>query len=343
VIDSKRRSRFIALDALRGFAALAIAVFHYHGNWGGYLAVDFFLILSGFVLSHVYLNREKNFLVFLGHRLARLYPLHLFSLFVFVIVFFSINGDLPNYYDGTVVTFIQHLTLTQNIGLSPSEHTWNYPSWSISVEFWVNIVFILFITRSSSLLILIGVSLCCFGLILLQSAHLNVHHGNYFSIVNSGLVRGLASFVLGVLVYRVYSTGKVKMLWKDKGYIEAGLLIGILICVFMREDVHSLLDFLAIPLFALVILVFAQESGIVSKLISKFDHLGIISYSLYLNQIAVLMLIRWLETMYILPEYILFAVYLTTLLVYSHFTYIFIELPARKYGRAIWEKHVLSG
>ena len=51
---SSNKDRFLTLDAMRGLAGISIAYFHILPTWPGYLAVDFFLVLSGFILSHVY-------------------------------------------------------------------------------------------------------------------------------------------------------------------------------------------------------------------------------------------------------------------------------------------------
>jgi len=100
--------KFSTLDSLRGFAAIAVALFHFYSNWAGYLAVDFFLVLSGFILSHSYLYKDNatSAIDFISHRVARLYPLHIFSLFTFVLVFAFINGKPPSYPEGTFFTFI---------------------------------------------------------------------------------------------------------------------------------------------------------------------------------------------------------------------------------------------
>lgn len=79
---------FRSLDGLRGIAALLVAfyhwnVFHWMFSFYGYMAVDLFFVLSGFILAHRYLYacsiaKESDFLV---ARFARLYPMHLFALF----------------------------------------------------------------------------------------------------------------------------------------------------------------------------------------------------------------------------------------------------------------------
>ncbi len=146
---SSGKQRFLALDALRGLAALWVVYFHVFGGLG-YLAVDFFLVLSGFILSHRYWYADKPAtpLVFINHRIARLYPLHLYTLLVFVLVHWLMYWTMPSYPDGALFTFVQHLTMMHNIGLNPHGLTWNYPSWSVSVEFVVNILFIFLMTRA---------------------------------------------------------------------------------------------------------------------------------------------------------------------------------------------------
>ena len=71
--------------------------------------MDFFFVLSGFVLSHTYSYRDQptTILNFVGRRLARLYPYHIVTLMAFVLVQVTIGHGLPSYKDGTLATFIQ--------------------------------------------------------------------------------------------------------------------------------------------------------------------------------------------------------------------------------------------
>ena len=91
-----------SLTPLRGIAALWVVVFHFcwrfpnaqPGDYGvvreGYLAVDMFFVLSGFVISHVYKESfakectARRYSDFLKARIARIYPLHLVMLMVFL-------------------------------------------------------------------------------------------------------------------------------------------------------------------------------------------------------------------------------------------------------------------
>lgn len=78
-----RGKQFETLNGLRGVAAMVVVAFHWFGGLtNGYLAVDFFYVLSGFVIAYAYGNRLRNGLSlrgFLAIRLIRLYPLYLFG------------------------------------------------------------------------------------------------------------------------------------------------------------------------------------------------------------------------------------------------------------------------
>ncbi len=138
-----------ALTTLRFLAALWVVLYTAwpHLDVGftpvavtkGYLGVETFFVLSGFILSHVYLEAagEKRFSYggFLWARLARVYPLHLVTLFGVIglglaagFAGLAIDGSLTDWR-----ALPANLTLTHAWGLAPSS-AFNHPSWSISAE-----------------------------------------------------------------------------------------------------------------------------------------------------------------------------------------------------------------
>lgn len=331
--DTQDNLYFDSLDGLRGVAALGVALFHWLMSFYGYLAVDLFLVLSGFILTHRYLYTTKpvSALSFVSARIARLYPMHLFTLVAYVLTWLALSGSLPRYPDGTIFTFVQHLTLTHNIGLNSNGLTWNAPSWSISVEFWLNLLFFCCITRKTSSISLIILSTVGLVIVYRLTGHLDTHYQNYFEVLNSGLLRGWASFVLGIVTYRAWL--KLRSIT-----LPPMLLLGIeLICVFAiagllypRDSNTRALDIFAPYVFACTVLIVALSRSGSARLLAKLKWLGAISYSIYLNQLFVLLLVGATIDRFGFSSAPLAPLYIIILLAFSSVTYRYIERPGKR-------------
>lgn len=147
------------LTALRFFAAMWVVLFHYWPALSlagaplavakGYLGVELFFILSGFILCHVYRSQveEGRFAYggFLWARLARVYPLHLATL-IGMGVLAAGAGAAGFGVDQNILSWSAlpaNLLLLQAWGLAPVAG-WNHPSWSISAEWFAYLSFPLF-------------------------------------------------------------------------------------------------------------------------------------------------------------------------------------------------------
>ena len=147
------------LTALRFAAALWVAVYTFWPNLAGapqtavvakgYLGVELFFVLSGFILSHVYLQAagEKRFSYrgFLWARIARVYPLHLATLIgvgglaaAALIAGMSVDANVLSW-----SSLPANLLMLHAWGLAPVAG-WNHPSWSISAEWFAYLCFPLF-------------------------------------------------------------------------------------------------------------------------------------------------------------------------------------------------------
>jgi peptidoglycan/LPS O-acetylase OafA/YrhL len=149
-----------SLTSLRFFAAMWVVLFHFWPNLTGtevmpglvgkgYLGVELFFVLSGFILSHVYRTQveEGRFAYggFLWSRLARVYPLHLATLAGLGAVALAATAAGLRV-DPNILSWASlpaNLTLTQAWGLAPVAG-WNHPSWSISAEWFAYLTFPLF-------------------------------------------------------------------------------------------------------------------------------------------------------------------------------------------------------
>ncbi len=152
---SQSEIRIKELDSLRGIASLGVAlVWHYSHfqaesfpiqnlSWlqeHGWILVDFFFTLSGFVFMHVYsariINHNITFEKYLVFRIARLYPIHLITLFVAAIghyFYFKWYGAHFMYAHNDVFHFILNILFLQG-GMLETSYSFNGPSWSIAIE-----------------------------------------------------------------------------------------------------------------------------------------------------------------------------------------------------------------
>lgn len=149
-----------SLESLRGIAAVSVVFYHFRVGSSfdndfvdnAWLMVDFFFVLSGFVMTLAYTKRLGNmseYGVFVKKRFLRLYPLHLLVLLAFV--GFELSKVAASKYLG-YTTFAEPFSGDKSVGaltanfmlihnlVLPST-SWNYPSWSISAEFAVYLVF----------------------------------------------------------------------------------------------------------------------------------------------------------------------------------------------------------
>src|SRR6185312_10577606 len=142
------------LTGLRGVGAIWVMVFHIQYGRdipildSGFLGVDLFFILSGFVLSHTYgamRFRGTEYALFIRDRVARIFPLHWAALAILGVVLLI----FPEIYHSMAARFrspelIANILLVQNWGFT-RPGTWNIPAWSLSTEWLVSLAFPLFL------------------------------------------------------------------------------------------------------------------------------------------------------------------------------------------------------
>ncbi|MES2489307.1 MAG: acyltransferase [Pseudomonadota bacterium] len=362
--DSKQD--FAALTTFRAIGALCVIQFHawamvspaWSEQWlfmGFVLWPDYFFALSGFILMHVYgktlFKRKDSLYNFFVHRIARIYPLHVFVLLALIVfeamrwlakhngVDVSIGGE-PFLHSTHPKYIITNLLLIQAWGVQHM-NSWNVPAWSISAEFACYLVFPIFIRYNligrkltASLLVLLAIG----GLILIQATRRD------FDVTYSlGAVRALSSFTLGCVLYQYLPT-----LLKGLAFIPPALLQGItLIAVVVAYKVNAL-PLIYIPLWLLLIASFTYENTWIARSLSwgPFVQLGEMSYSLYMVHVLVLVNVILAKTAtpdlfnaFIAwpPVLILLALWGATIFI-SIFTYRYIEKPGRAFVRKRFDR-----
>ena len=292
--------RFRALDAWRGISALLVALEHlnvdsvlHHNNLvrHGFRFVDFFFVLSGFVIAHSYRERLQRggseVRSFLVRRVGRLWPLHVVILGAFIAfeiaTLLAARAGISIGHDAftdrnTGPGIVAHLALVQGLGIF--DHlTWNGPSWSISTEVFAYALFALVCATVSkridwlAALLVVG----CGAIVLLVAPH------GMGSTFDYGLFRCVYGFMTGVLVRRLYGRYALRV-----GTIgELAIVVGVVATVMWLPTGAPAL--LVTPIFALAVWVFAGESGALSRVMQARipQVLGAWSYSIYMVHVLI--------------------------------------------------------
>jgi peptidoglycan/LPS O-acetylase OafA/YrhL len=355
-------AHFRSLDSMRGIAALLVAI--YHVNWlhplrdwrvihNAPFCVDLFFVLSGFVICYSYGDRlgdTRAFARFMWTRLGRLYPLHLATLLVFALWHLS---KLARGMDGlggeNLPAFISNLFLVHSLGLH-DYMSFNYPSWSISVELWAYVMFGLVVLATgtgwarivTSLVIVISSALMLGGV-----SRMPLH----YATVDLGYFRCLAGFFSGVLTFHVWQSARhqLRITTRARAVISPALLLTLALFVGLEPpdtmNAYALLVLVPCIILALTLAPTARVSAVLNA--RPLVWLGKISYSVYMVHTALLLLTGAVmgKVFHIrldqiadatlfettpLQGTIALSVYLIGVLVIASFTYRWLEEPFRE-------------
>ena len=208
-----------SLESLRGIAAILVAIFHFKPEThfsGSFieradLMVDFFFVLSGFVIALNYQHRLLSIYEiyhFQRRRFWRLYPLHCLMLFVFltieiakfvVEIQMNIEANNPAFSKNDLNAFMTNLFLIHN--WTGAEITFNTPSWSISAEFFTYLIYAIavFLTRSTPRIFYV---IC---MVVIMTTAMVLGQRNFVEVSNfTGPLRCLFSFFVGVITVTIY-------------------------------------------------------------------------------------------------------------------------------------------
>lgn len=344
--------RFYHLDGLRGLLAACVALSHIYGSTtgyvpnypfsGSYLAVAYFFILSGFVLTHLLMHVKTPMNIFFMQRVLRLWPLHVVcvAFFVGVCLFNTHNNRFTPSIDYlNPVSVTQNVFFLMNIGLNVD--VINPPSWSIGIELWVSAFVLPFLLMLRTLVVfLFAVVLYAFT-VHATGTGLNFSW-NIVPFVNAGLLYGIAGMALGSAAYRATEIASFYNHRNDlfKAIVSTVSIILIFATVYFFQS--SLFDILGVGLFGLLLATRALSSdaepaGRILKT-KPIAWLGHISFSLYLSHYAVIYAVLPGERLNMAsPTMIVFGTFALCIIFAAALHYAF-ELPI---GRAIKRYNVL--
>ena len=315
-----------ALAGARAFLPLLIVLFHFseghhYSQWRwldllaarGYLWVEFFFALSGFILTHVYGARLKQLFTgegyrgFLKSRLARLYPLHLFMLLALLLLMegarlFAYWGGYHSIYDMKyhpdmrwsgffLSVFLIHAWNTINT------LTWNGASWFVSVEFALCLLFPVYLWLADGR-VWRGFALIVAGVAGLCALDLTSSHGLDITFHN-GVLRGMADFAVGVgmaVLYRELKPRDALPGWAHS-LIQAGVLGALLYAFYNNGWAHTAQDiWVVLPMLALVLALSFDRGVLAEALKTRIPQaMGLWSYAVYMGQTFWLQAIRIFE------------------------------------------------
>jgi peptidoglycan/LPS O-acetylase OafA/YrhL len=295
--------RFLFLDALRGIGAIIVMLYHYaeflglHIAPAGFVFVDFFFLLSGFVIAHAFKPRIESGLpltTFLSGRLIRLYPLYLFGLALGAVILFlrSRAGliDLDPFYAVVSVVanlvympYFHHAANTLASGKVLGElYPANGPAWSLFFELLINLAFFYLIRVDKRLLAL---SVAAAYALLVFRVHVGFGVGgwgaeNFFA----GLPRVYYGFFTGCLLYEIFkSTSMRSIARKAADWSPTIMLVIVCVCgLIAQDDTDDLrIGFLvAVTVFPILILAGAMVA-VPARLGRLCAWLGGLSYPIY--------------------------------------------------------------
>lgn len=350
------------LESVRGLAALLVVLFHVPG-WNPelsalplmrntYLMVELFFVLSGFVMYINYADRlrtGRDVLRFQWLRFGRLYPVHILFLLVFLGIeclrwvmaseFDRQPGQEAPFSKNNAQAFVEHLFLAHALGFSDNSLTFNYPSWSISVEFYTYLLFAaicLFATRFK-LAIFVLLSVVCVAATLVVKSH---------APLLDSLLKCFAGFFLGCVVGAVHLHNRLEV----PRWSAALLMLAFGVFVWFKPS-DALVFLLAA---ALILSLIRSPDNAVKRFLRlpPLIWLGKVSYSVYMCHAAVLwgmsQIVRFvlrapeaqidgrmIPQLGIAMTIVMIAANFIVLLVLSHWVHKLVEEPGRIRARRL--------
>jgi peptidoglycan/LPS O-acetylase OafA/YrhL len=336
-----------SLTALRAIAAWWVVLYHFREHMffdrggtadviasHGYLAVDFFFVLSGFIIARRYFIPRidlAELTTFLRARFARIYPLHIFMslLFTLNVAAFLLTGrPVPaDRYDPIALAL--NLVLVHAWGFA-HEPTWNVPSWSISAEWFAYLLYPISIgialsrIRNASFA---GVLMIVTALTLALIYSFSQASSLGASIVDLAVIRCLFQFVIGACISRMVGLTVAP----GGAFSLLSMLAGLTLVSAAIVGVTP--DYVTAPIGFGMIVLSASTDNPVSKwvgILKPVTYLGTISYSTYMIHYFVRDWTKFLvvtsESASIWPV----VTYLVCTLVGSIMLFHYVEQPARK-------------
>ncbi len=340
------RPELRALTSVRGIAAWMVVLYHIrltidglppawvHVFAKGYLAVDFFFLLSGFVIWLSWGDRLRTegwrgVPAFLRKRIARIWPLHLVVLGGATLLALALT--VTGRHDPREFPFHElplHIFLVQNWGFT-DKLTWNDPAWSISCELAAYLLFPVLVRAVDwrALPSWLVASAAAAFLLLLAAATAHLPTLGY-DIAHYGVIRCLTEFSAGSALCALW------LRWRDRPALPA-ILAFALAGIMIAGLAAGMPEQLAVPFaFAALLLGLALTSGMRGNPLdwAPLHYLGEISYATYLSHFMLFVVFKlvFVSNAHAVPP-VLIGLFLAMVLATSIALYHLVERPAQRW------------
>lgn len=364
---SQSKPHYEILDGLRGVAAIMVVFFHVFETFSdgdhtkqfinhGYLAVDFFFMLSGYVISYAYDNRWSQMTMkdFFIRRLVRLQPMIIIGSLVGAVLFYFQQSEGLGW-GGIATTPVWKLLLVMVIGMTVipvgkgldirgwnEMHPLNGPSWSLFFEYIANIAYAVFLRKASKMVL---------GILVFIAAGFTIHyaftnpHGDIiggWSIDDAtqlkiGFIRLSFPFLMGIFLARV-----VKLKYTKNAFLTTSILL-IILFAFPRLGgntapwKNAFYECFTLMIMFPIVILLGAGGKVIGETANRFcKFLGDISYPIYITHFPlVYVYTAWVVNgKHTLAEPQSWIVGLMTVMISIIMAYVFMkfyDIPVRKW------------
>jgi peptidoglycan/LPS O-acetylase OafA/YrhL len=351
----KKNEHLYLIDICRGIAAYCIVIFHYRIFYNpnitttsfeknnqpfynilfpayetGWIAVQFFFTISGFIFYYLYLYKIQNNKISLKDffilRFSRLYPLHFISLnFVLILyLIFTLNHlILFQFSEINIKHYFLNILLVSSWGFE-NNASFNTPSWSISIEVLLYILFFL-ITKIKVKILYSTLFLILFSI--------------FIFYLNKLIGYGIFCFFIGGFTYLIIekiNNYKIKIINLTILFLTISLTVIFLIQKYEIAEIYFKIIMLTIFFPSLIIFLFFFQK-LNKKIGEKISIIGDISYSIYLIHFVIqIMIFGILQSNNIKLDFnskIYFLSYIFIVTTISFSSYKYFEKPMEKFFR----------
>ena len=295
------------IDGLRAIAVLTVILYHIEIivfeniiSKSGFIGVDIFIVISGFVITRLFFKKDFSYTIFIERRLRRLFPALLFLILITTLI--SYFFLLPQHFMNLGQSIVANILLISNFLFYYQTDYWDYAvftkpllhTWTIALEFqfyiFICLIFLIFkknLTKIILTFFFISLILLIFSNKISFEVNLReLNLNNYFLIFTR-----LWEFLMGSIVALILNNKKYEKKFLTKKYLSnIGLILILfsLVTIETPKNFPNLLTFVPVFGTSLVLLANNKHSSHILLNNSFLVHLGKVSYSLYLWHFPIL-------------------------------------------------------